>query len=998
MDNFSKDLKFAFSDFLALLKRHKRTVAAAILLGAALCLLLAVTRPVNYMLQSSFRDKGKSKANIHSSLTDLLISPSSSQDSETISVMKSHFLLSKIIKEIHIQGKISKIQPSHPDLENAMENVLVEWAYWNSWQVPILDDPKDALSLENIVYNGELKRVFILEFQSPDHFTVKSEEGSELGNGKLNAPFQYQDSQFTVINPQETAIAPEELYMVVIEPMANMVNLLIKDLVINVDKDDKSLLRLQFKNRNRHFAKKVLNTLMDTYQKHLEDDHELFSTIQVNYLEQRQKEAGKSLETLMENYVKNVSDDMSQSGFTSLQREMDFLAANLASNQQKLTEIGLETKRLKNINCDDCVHYDSYTGRGDPAIINHLLAEIRALKQQSDSLELALQNKRSLNPKEASALLESNFKDMENTKACLKETENLVDCLQNNTQEPQELAALDNAGYSVGAWLKAYTAKETLWQTASGKEKKQFRDDLTLFKNHFLSYLDTFKRLLKIQESTLEQRMRTQKAPGIEFEGITLDTSRNLYMGFVQELNTLEASEKQHRFVVDQLINPDFELSSLTALLQDPISQQRIAKASEIVINLKDAGNRTQKELERLTEELQLQKLFLNAHILQMADLLKLKIELIQEKITSIQNTTLDLTHQKISLLKKHLADYIETRLENFVQEKKLLEEDQIALHQRMASIPPKWASEQLLNQSLALQQRFLENLANMVESKNITKNLEMIQSSPLDQAIPPLHPKPPRLLFFTIFGSILGLIGASVFLFTRTMIRGIPASLDNLRLANFHVSGKISPFQGDEISASTPFLDTDLDTLRRLIARYEKDEPGGLAKLILIAPGNGPDFSNTLAKLLAKKGQTTLKLQLGFNKPNEGEMLPGLLQYLEGKANAPTVEELDGFDRIAAGGVSRYSEELLRSPRFAALLDKLKPSYDWILGVSPMKIPSAEAENLAKLFDGAVVVVTNETLQNLIAFNDTLDQNKKDALTFVMADKTHVGSRSSGG
>lgn len=989
MDNFSKDLKFAFSDFMALLKKNKKILAVAILLGASLCFLLAVTRPVNYLLQSSFRDKGKTQANIHSSLTELLVSSSSSQDSETISVMKSHFLLSKIIKKLNLQAKISKIQPSNPDLENAIDNLYAEWAYWNNWQIPILDDPKEGLTLEQIVYDGELKRVFILQFQDFEHFTVKAEHESEIHEGRLNEPFQYKDAQFTVSNPHDKPFASDERFIVVIEPMANMVNLLIKDLTINVDREDKSLLRLQFKNRDRHHAKRILNTLMDTYQTHLEDDHELSSSTQVNYLEKRQKEAGTALEILMDNYVKNVSADMANSGFTSLQQEMDFLAANLSSNQQKLTEIGLETKRLKNINCDDCVHYDSYTGRGDPAIINHLLAEIRGLKQQSDSLELALQNKRIKDPKEASALLEENFHDLEMTKACLKETETLVSCLQNNTQEPLEIAALDKAGYSVGSWLKTYSEKESLWQTASGKEKKQYREDLANFKNHFLSYLDTFKRLLKIQESTLEQRMRTQQAPGTEFEGITLDTSRNLYMGFVQELNTLEAAEKQHRFVVEQLAQPDFELSSLTALLHDPISHERIAKATELVINLKDSSNRTQKELERLTDELQLQKIFLNAHILQMADLLKLKIELIQDKITSIQNTTLDLTHQKISLLKKHLADYITTRLDNFVQETKLLEDHQIALHQRMASIPPKWASEQILNQSLALQQRFLENLANMVESKNITKNLEMIQSSPLDKAIPPLHPKPPRLLFFTIFGSILGLMGASVFLFTRTMIQGIPASLDNLRLAQLHVSGKISPFQGDEISASAPFLDSDLDTLRRLIARYEKNTPAHTgAKLILIAPGNGPDFSNTLAKLFAKKGQTTLKLQLGFNKVREDDKLPGLLQYLEGKADAPAIEDMDGFDRIAAGGLSRYSEELLRSPRFEALLDKLKPSYQWILGVSPMKIPSAEAENLAKLFDGMVIVVTTETLQNLIAFNDALDQTKKNALTFVMAEQ----------
>lgn len=974
MDHYSHELKFAFSDFVKLLRKNKKILLLSMTIGATLCLLVAVTRPVNYLLQASFRDKGKTQANIQSSLSELLISPSSSQDSEAISVMKSHFLLSKVIKKLQNQATISKAVLRHPDIENALDNIFAEWAYWNALKAPNLTDPKAELILSNIFYDGELKRVYIVSFLDEEHFEIKSEEGEALPSGMIGKPYRDKNVSFSINNPLQIPVAKAD-YVIVVEPLSDMVGLMNKDLVINTERDDKSLLKLQYKNRDRNFAKVFLNTLMDTYQNHLEDDHEISSSTQVKYLERRQKDAGEVLETLMDNYVKNVSNDMSKSGFTSLQQEMDFLALNLSNNQQKLTEIALETKRLKNINCDECVHYDSYTGRGDPAIINHLLSEIRTLKQQSDSLELALQNRSDIIAENASTILDQTFKNLESTKACLVETEALMTWARSDKTTPPKTTALNAANYPASTWVKTYL------------QKKSDSADSKHFKDYFIAYLDTFQRLLKIQLSTMQQRMRTQSTRNSEFEGISLDTSRNLYLSFVQELNTLEAEEKQHRFVLEQLENPDFELSSLTALLHDPISHERIATTSQIAINLKDESNWTQKELERLGDELKLQKVFLTAHIHQMAELLKLKTDLISDKITSIQNITLDLTHQQISLLKKHLDDYLESRIDNLSQEKKLLEEHQVALHERMSSIPPKWASEQLLNQNLALQQRFLENLANMVESKNITKNLETVQSSPLDHAIAPLHPKPPRLLFFSFFGSILGFLGASTFLFTRTMVQGIPASLDNLRLAKFHVSGAISPYQGDEISATAPFLDSDLDTLRRLIARFEQDSPvHKQAKLILIAPGNGVDFSNTLAKLLAKKGQTTLKLQLGFQRPSENETLPGLLQYLEGKVDTPAIEELDGFDRISAGGVSRYSEELLRSPRFIKLLDKLKPAYHWIIGVSPMKIPSAEAENLAKLFDGVVIVVTTETLQNLIAFSHTLDQPRKDSLSFVMS------------
>lgn len=969
------ELKFAFSDFVKLLKRNKKTLIFSLFAGAFLCFLLAVTRPVNYLLQATFRDKGKTHASIHS-FTDMLISSSSSQDNEAISLMKSHFLLSKVVKKLDKQGFISRIEPSHPDIENAVENILAEWAYWTSLQIPILEDPQSELQLKNISYPGEIKQVFIAKMQDDSHFLLSSERGMDFGEGEINVPFQAGDSRFTIVNKENLPLEKGMNYLVVIEPMVNAAALLGKDLVITGDREDKSLLRLHYKSRNRQFAKVFLNTLMATYQNYLEDDHELSSMSQVNYLEKRQKDASETLEQLMEDYVKNVSDDMSKSGFTSLQQEMDFLASNLAANQQKLTEIHLEVKRLGNINCDECVFYDTYTARGDPAIINHLLAEIRALKQQSDSLELALQTEN-----HAQNYFSENFQNLTCLKECLHETENLIASLQGKQKEPFVLKNLEQ--YPVKSWMNSYLEKEKAWHTAPIGAKKELYEDFKQFKTHFLSYLDTFHRLLKIKESTLQHRLRTPQVRKQEFEGITLDTSRNLYLALIQELNELEAKEKQHRFVIEQLKNPDFEMSSLTALLHDPITHERIANASQLVIQLKDENNRTQKELDRLKEELKLQKVFLHAHIQQMADLLKLKIDLTREKIASIQSSTLDLNGQQISLLKKHLQDYITHRIDNLSQEEKLLEEHQAALHERMSTIPPKWAGEQLLNQSLALQQRFLENLASMVESKNIAKNLEMVQSSPLDPAIPPLHPKPPRLLFFTAFGGLIGLLGASGFLFTRTLMQGIPASLDNLRLAHFHVSGSISPFQGDEVSATTPLIDSDLDTLRRLLARFEQDSPiQKQAKMILIAPGAGPDFSNTLAKLLAKKGQTTLKMQLSFQNASQNE---GLLQYIEGKVDFPQIQEMEGFDWIDSGGTSRYSEELLRSPRFMKLLERLKPSYHWIIGVSSMKIPSAEAENLARLFDGVVIVVTEESLQSLISFSHTLDA--KNSLTFVTHD-----------
>lgn len=981
------DLKFAFSDFTQMIKRHKFLVIFAVLLSAIGCFTLAVTRPVAYLVQGSFRDKAKMQAGIRSSLTDFLFSQNQAQDSEAASTMKSKNLISEVISKLNAQGSITKIEERRPEIENAQDNLLAEWAYWANARTPILPDLAKPLALKNIQYKGELPVTHILQFTDQNQYEVFDTAGQKVSNGVLGQTFQSPDVQYTVLS--NTTAAANDRYVVSISPLSDVAKIYANLLVIDVDHEDKTLLKLQFRHRDRHFAANFLNTLMDTYQKRLVDEHEVTAATQLTYLQKRQNEVGSQLEKLMQDHVVRVSDDMAKSGYSSLSSEMEFLASNLASNQLKLTEIDLERKRLKAIDPEACVHYDSYAGRGDPAAINHLLNEIRSLKQQSDTLELAIQEASEYKPADSKLVLEKNFHEFEKVKSCMQEADALHKALLAGNKEGQTIRALDTHDYPVSTWLATYKLKERTAELATPANKELIQKDLQDFKGQFLAYLSTFERLLKIQAATLEQRMRNQQTAPEEFGGISLDTSRALYLSYLNELNELQAQEKQHRFVIEQLKNEDFEISSLTALLHDPISNERISKATQLLITMKDENNRTQKERDRLKEELDLQKTFLGAHIKQIADLLALKADLLLDKKTELQGISLNLTHQQITLLRKQVADYVGSRLKNLDQETALIEGLQADLHKRLAAIPPKWTSEQLLNTNLTMHQRFLENLANMVESKNITKNLEMVQSAALDTANAPLNPKPPRAVFFTLFGVILGFLGASCFLFTRTMIRGIPASRDNLRLANFHYSGAITKFQGDEVSATTPLLDSDLDTMRRLIAHFEQGAcDRKSAKTILLCLGNGPDFSNTLAKLLAKKGQRTLKIVLGFNREPKPESLPGLLQYLENKAEKPVIESFDGFDRISSGGISRYSEELLLSPRFLRLLDSLETSYDWIIGVSPVKIPSAEGENLAKIFDGTAIVVTTESLQELIAFSDTLDEQHKNALSFVFAQK----------
>lgn len=974
------ELKFAFTDFLALIKAKKKTVTTCVIAGAVLCSLFAITRPVNYVVKASFRDKGKAQANIGNPLSELIFNQNGFQESEAASTMKSRSLISSAIKKMHLQGHVQENTPRYTDILRAFENVLAEYAYWKDLKNPILNDVKENFSLKEIDYPGEVALTYEAHFLDDETYELLDSENNVVRTGRLGSPVHTDLVAFTLHRNSEQAAELAQSIKLSFLPLAQVATDYSSLLQIDPDKEDKTLLKLQFRHRDRALASQFLNTLMESFQDYLAGQHDLTSDAQLTYLQKRQKEVGAELQKQMEEHVKKVSEEMAQSGFTSLQHAMDFFSHNLAQNQEKLQEIELETRRLRAFEIDRLVHLDSTSKRSDPHLINQMINELRGLKQESEALEIALQ-KNPLESAHAKEMLATHLENLKCTENCLKEAQELTAWVSEEKKEPFHLKALKGDPYPISAWYDALKEKERARNYASSGLKQEKSEEYEQFKKHLLAYLDNFTHLMSVRKGFIEKRLSTLQNPEAELGGLGLDSCRELYLGYTREMNQSSTSERQHRFVAEQLENPSFEVCSLTALLQDPVSQERIHKASQITIQIKDESHHTQRELERLRDELALQKQFLSSHILQIADLLALKESMLKEKITELQGATLEQVQQKISLLKKTLADFIESRIENLAQERELIAEHQDELQAKMAAIPEKWASEKLLDQNLAVQQRFLENLSGMVESKNITKNLEMIQSSPLDEAIPTINPKSPGIIFYAILGSLLGFLGSSSFLFARTMMNGVPASKENLQLAHFHVSGAITPFQGDEPGATYPMLNSDLDTLRRLIARFENEIPDqGKAKKVLLIQGKGPDFFNTLAMLLSKKGQKIVKINLCFESSDS----KGLLQYLEKETDEPYTERLSSFDWIPSGGSSRYSEELLRSPRFKALLDKLERKYDWILATSSASIPSAEAENLSALFDGAAVNVTDESIQSLIAFSKTLPEDKQEALTFV--------------
>lgn len=938
------NLTVTFQDILQIIKKRRGKVLLWTLFFASLAGAYSLTRGAGYISQASFRDKGKLQAGFKQSLTDMMFGGlAGGTDNETVSSMKSHKLISEVIKELHLQGVVLKSEVSYPKLENMRDNAMAEYAYWQELKTPFLKEVERPLTLKHITYTGEVTKHFHLKFINLTHYIVSDDNHKEIGRGELDKPFMHGDARFTVITEQ----APPEVrvnYLVALFPMPYITKVYANNLTIDADREDRSLVRLQYKHRDRHLAARFLNSLMKNYQTHLKKENELINFTQLDYLNKRQSEMGLKLKEMMQNHALTRTEDLSSTGFTDARREMEFLAQNLMNGKQKLNEIDLETKRLANVLNGDFAFYDAYTGRGDPSIINNLLSEMRNYKHHRDILILAVQNTPQRDPSELKTSFDQQIAQLEKIQKCCSEAQTLKSSLEKNSI-PQ-LNVLNNDPM-VALWVEKL--RKPLPQ-----EEKEF------LKSHFNSYLDNLIHLYKVQESTTQEHLAHQQNPHTDLSGITLETARNLYVSYNQQLNEIHGQQKLNQFVTEQIADPSFEIVSLGSMVNDPVSAERIARSSQILMQMKDENNRSSRELDRLKEDLRLQREFLALHITQMCQLLTLKENLAQEKIGNLQQITLQLTNQQLSILEKHLNDYIQTRLENLESEKQMIANHQKELSAKVAAIPGKLAEEQMIDQHLLMNQRFVENLTNIIESKNISSNLELIQSSPVDNAVAEVVAKPPYMVFFMVIGAMLGLMGSALFFFTRSFLKGLPPSIENLKLAGLTVAGTISP-------KSYQLPEKDLHTLRHLVQDLV---PG---KAILCLNRCKHDFTPSLAHLFSKHNAKTVIVSVDFDRETEN----GLLSYLEEKISFPQIDKKEFHDLISCGGISRFGQELLNQARFKELIEKLQNQYDWVVVTTKSSIKNAEVENLVHLFDNIVLNTTSESLNELVEFKEAVTKDK---------------------
>lgn len=851
----NEDFVLSLNDLWNILKKKKNQIGLFSLAMAVLCFFYSATKPITYQTEGSFKDKGKSSSGMNSSLSAMLLGGGASESSNSgLTILKSAVLAEKLVKKNGLQINIieDKFRFPFPSLGLIKDNLQVEYALLTNRKTPVFMDPPTQISAHDVDYKGEIPVNLILKIDSKTHFTLLDQNKNLVGQGIFNEPFISEIVSMTLKNPLET-IQPNNKYILSLTPLHTTIKGVSSNFKIKLDPIDKMLINITYNDPDRHKAVKIVNDLMDLYMKYIKNESKYLSDEQIAYLAQRRKEIALEVKEDMEAYATTLSSDISSIGFPSSSKAMDFLANSQAKLKSQISANKLELKRLEKINTNNINDYEKLALIPHSESVKELVYEMEKLKQQTDSLNLALQK----------------------------------------TSLPSD-----------------------------------------------------------------------HSSTPFEVQGINLETAQLFYIDYSNQLQKTELEIIQQNFLIKQFDDPNFEISSSSQILKDPVSIEMIIKTGRLALSLKDTENLNFKEQTRLKSELAIQKSFLIKHLQENISLLELHASFLKQKITNLQSTTLALIDERASILENQIKRYIVNTIDNLKGEQTLLNQNISDNRIDMGSFPEKWTGEQLIQQKIKASQHMVMEITRLVETKNINANLEKSLAAPFELPHPSLHPNSPRLLLFTFLGAIAGLFFSAAWFITRSITQGIEASVDNLKLSGQHVSGS---FSRDLTTSSDPqtMRDNDLNTMRRLISFMIDDGNKKEEKTLLLLENQGPNYANRLADLIAKKNLKVLLIDLCFDSLNSNEKM-GLIQYLQKETTTINILHSPTYDLISSGGVCRYGNELLGSHRFQELLSSLSQQYDWVIAYSNASIQSAEATNLTNLFPNVAVSLMGESINQL--------------------------------
>lgn len=431
-----------------------------------------------------------------------------------------------------------------------------------------------------------------------------------------------------------------------------------------------------------------------------------------------------------------------------------------------------------------------------------------------------------------------------------------------------------------------------------------------------------------------------------DFRGMSLKTAEELFQKYCTHLETLHSQMKQILFLRRYLEASNFEIGTISNILNDSVTGQLISRTTDIEAQLCDPVNRSEKERDRLKQTLAIYKRFIASHIDQTVGLNIIQLDLIKQKMGSLYQIIRNLLIKEKEVLEKKIAD-IKTSLEE---------------------LPERWGLDKKLNSKGELIKCIMEGISGIAESKNLSQNLYQVESTPLDIADIPLKPEGRNVWLKSTIAAFLSALVIYMGHLAHALIRGLPVSLSGLRHRGAAVAGVLT-----HSNIIVPFEKLDssyLNTLRGITAFLKKGKSLRQGSVIAVLGEQIASHRFHLARLLNLYGDKVSFIDCHFDRLTLPEDQPGLAQYLQSY-------EMDGipfrsgsfYDWLPAGITSEHAGELLATRRFGDLLDECRHRYAFTFLICQGSLTSPDAVRLLDYADQGVLSIENSAYLTLQPF-----------------------------
>src|SRR3989339_1372274 len=656
----TKEVFFAWKDVKRLFLRKKK-IYKFFLIGSFFgVLLLFLMGPVRYQATATFKESKQEygvKGQSEFLMSVLQSAASFSREEGVQSMFASRTLIREVVNQLGLQ-----VDNKEFVLLRLIKNIRANFSAELGMSVSKIN----PFQFSHVLSDIEKPISFFITFQEADLFEVLNDKKQKVAEGRLGCPTFCFDSSFQLDRAEN--IKRGKLYSFQITPWFDVVKKMASSLVIQSHKKDKNILSLKFVYKEAKKSAEFVNALMFAYQEYLKKENEEISRLQMNYLDKRQSELMEKYEESLSSHMNFLDENLEGSGFMTLKQESETLAKPNEEFLGRLYDLDLQLSRL---------------------------SARKKEKKEKKNLQLALDIEdplEKLYAKRQELLIQN---DLEKQRMLDKEIQNLFVFLDQKDTSlfegkiPQGLSS---------AFLKGLQEiQKCSIEDGKVKEKKE--------------------SLKKILERDCKEKIQSHLF--YELEGINPETAQKLFVEYNEQLDALRVQVGQLQEVKDKILLPEFEIASLSSLLTDPVSLEMIQKAGQKNLELHDKANYSLKDIERIQNGLDVQKRFLLQHIQQILSLQELKMKLFEEKITSLQQTSI---HQ-------------------LEVEKELVQKQLLSLKDRMKSLPGKWKRENELKMKRDLSLSVIEGLTQLSESKNIDAELFQVGSKPIDLAFVPHKP-----------------------------------------------------------------------------------------------------------------------------------------------------------------------------------------------------------------------------------------------------------------